>query len=1160
MWIFQGHQPLSLTEIVSTTSLQKTHHNSQTTNCHATLSQSFGGAISWYTSPSTFHFTIYNCRFSNNTAGHGGHLHVLNCSAVTAAQCTFTDSRSTSDSPLSQKQSILLLYWGDYRFDNCTISNNEGDFTGGLYLIQDLSSYSIVLTDVLFKDNICTDTTISQHVTDCIYYGGTDHANVKFFDCFSTSAQPHCGNDRASKNYPERIGPSIATFEQTIRENENGDGFEVVVSFEGVFTGTSRKYDVTLKNADGTEFVAEKVSFSKTTGTTQFPLNNPSVHSLHSSTSYSIVDVKKSPSQTTSNELAVGDVEEPDWTWWHHTPESRAGNMVGLSFTTPAGPAQIDIKADLSQSNLNEAIVHVTVSSISTGSFTLVVFDQSDPLKTEITIGPFSFSISNTETTSSHTVLIHPSGKLSYGKTYTVKTLSSSTLIVSHSSPPFQVPCLLRSASASLNLSDFDEVFVSLTAFGFPSSTPITLTIVEVDEDDTPTGTPFTLTGTPTTKGDSTHILTTRVETTKLQHTRRYQITQCDVTGVKTVLDGRIIFRVPARPTLTDLDFSFGTTSNTTFHLILAGTDLPVGETFLVLLVGFDEEIEVKFSSKSRGSSTELALGWPDTLQFDTAYPLVSVIHKETSTVSIPSTHLILQTGSRPNPLIVFVADSSNSDPKFCGAVERPCSSVEVAQTVIDAIGTPNAIIKLLTTIVISSTGNDENDGTESGPLLTLHAALQKVTDEQIEEWVMEIADWCRIGKRTELGLEQEGLSVVVRGGEGRKLDCTLTDSAQADEQRDSKEQGMVSVSKNTLSFVDVMFVVTSSNQGRRELGGGCVLVEMEEKGRSVSSCRVDLRESRFLGCTLSWVGKRDGVEVVGGSGFLIVGRRVKGVVLLDGVRLSSCSCVGDVGCVAFSGGVCVWEGVPFFVDRRGMVVSGCSFGSLELKRISSSPSSSSQPLSPRFTPLRTQPISPFALCHTSSSLSPRLSIQSLPIPTLHVNFTVHSSHRSQHLPLHQITPLDIFTESTNLLLHPPHSALHPSSHLSSSVVPPSSPPSATLRPPPHSNSSRQLECSFLPSSSRYSPPPKPATRHLHRILPATSTTLRITSIDHSSTSKLLSSIHHTPPSTCPAPSRRVSSHHPLFLIDCPPFVALRTLFKLHSVIVCHCGTDFLDV
>ncbi|KAK2962916.1 hypothetical protein BLNAU_1939 [Blattamonas nauphoetae] len=50
----------------------------------------------------------------------------------------------------------------------------------------------------------------------------------------------------------------------------------------------------------------------------------------------------------------------------------------------------------------------------------------------------------------------------------------------------------------------------------------------------------------------------------------------------------------------------------------------------------------------------------------------------------------------------------------------------------------------------------------------------------------------------------------------------------------------------------------------------------------------------------------------------------------------------------------------------------------------------------------------------------------------------------------------------------------------------------------------------------------------------------------------------HPPPSALhrPTTSRRVSSHHPLFLIDCPLFVALRTLFNLLSAIVCHRDTS----
>ncbi|KAK2950957.1 hypothetical protein BLNAU_14148 [Blattamonas nauphoetae] len=376
---------------------------------------------------------------------------------------------------------------------------------------------------------------------------------------------------------------------------------------------------------------------------------------------------------------------EPDWTWWHHTPESRAGSMVGLSFSTPAGPTLTNIEANLNSSNVNEAIVSVKVDSIYAGSFDLVLFDTSDSEQTPISIGPFSFSSSSTPTTSSHTVVIRPSGLLWYGKTYTVKTLSSPTLFVVHSSPTFQIPSLLRAASSSLNLGNLDEVILSLTAFGFPVSTPITLTIVDVDDNDDPKGSTFELTGMTSATEDSPHILATLVEVHKLQHVRRFEITQCDITGRKTVLNGRVFFRVPHRPTLTGVDFSFATTSHTTYYLILNGTDLPVGETFIVSLDGFDEKVEVTFTTPNGGLSTELALGWSDTLQFDTVYPLLSVIHKGLSGFVMPFTDLTLHTKPCPNPLILYATDSENSDPKFCGAVERPCSSVDVAWTIVEA-------------------------------------------------------------------------------------------------------------------------------------------------------------------------------------------------------------------------------------------------------------------------------------------------------------------------------------------------------------------------------------------------------------------------------------------------------------------------------------------
>ncbi|KAK2945553.1 hypothetical protein BLNAU_19510 [Blattamonas nauphoetae] len=315
--------------------------NCSFTRCHATNYNSIGGAIFVmpnHGSPidSKFSFTLFNCRFMNNTAKQtSGHLHVQYYNLVTVAQCTFEDSRSTPIWPFVQQYPIFIYLEGDCRLDNCSISRNEGLHCGGLWLNQASSTGKIVLTDLLFEDNICTRTTPRQRITDCVFFRDTGLSNNQFIDCFSTSAQPHCGLRDATQVFPEWIGPSITSVVATIQENAEGDGVGIVLSFEGVFTGTNRKYHVTLEDENGTEIVAENVSFSRTAGTVTFALNNPNISCISPSTTYSLVKVAKSSSGTTCNEFAVGEEEEPDWTWWHHTLESRADSMIGLSFTIP---------------------------------------------------------------------------------------------------------------------------------------------------------------------------------------------------------------------------------------------------------------------------------------------------------------------------------------------------------------------------------------------------------------------------------------------------------------------------------------------------------------------------------------------------------------------------------------------------------------------------------------------------------------------------------------------------------------------------------------------------------------------------------------------------------------------------------------------------------
>ncbi|KAK2960238.1 hypothetical protein BLNAU_4791 [Blattamonas nauphoetae] len=311
-----------------------------------------------------FDLTIFACQFSRNSAArNGGQCHIQFYNTITIAQCTFSDSRSTTSTPLTQISILNFAVVGPSRIDNCTISNNEGTQSGGMTYWAHSPEAAIDLTDVLFLNNICTyEKDVLARLTDFTIskFDGTFTA----FDCFSTSALPRSGvlNTKV-KPYtvtsvlPDLVGPTINKVDVKKQVSSEDTGFEVIVKMEGMFIGTTRKYDVSMKSSTGTTIVTKGVSFDRTSGTMTIPMSTTSLTSLIPSTAYTITEVKKSTTQSASNEFSVGSIPEPDWTWWHHTPESRAGILVELSFTTPVGPTLTDISADLDPSNLNEVIV-----------------------------------------------------------------------------------------------------------------------------------------------------------------------------------------------------------------------------------------------------------------------------------------------------------------------------------------------------------------------------------------------------------------------------------------------------------------------------------------------------------------------------------------------------------------------------------------------------------------------------------------------------------------------------------------------------------------------------------------------------------------------------------------------------------------------------------
>ncbi|KAK2946088.1 hypothetical protein BLNAU_18996 [Blattamonas nauphoetae] len=245
------------------------------------------------------------------------------------------------------------------------------------------------------------------------------------------------------------------------------------------------------------------------------------------------------------------------WTMTETSNSSEHVVCAGVSLTTPPGPTLTEIKADLNGLNLNEAEVSVKVSPCAAGDFTLLILDDSDEGKPEISIGPFSLAVSSTESTSSQTVLIHGSEKLSYGKTYTVKMLSSSTVIVSHSGETVEMPdAPARISFANPTLSGVNKTFVtlSLTGEALPCDSDFTIVVKEMVGDVIKEGASgISLTGkiegtsgsTSTTCSVSEEIYN---KTGTLEYSLKYKIVSLSIVGLKCIVDPTAIFEVLDSP------------------------------------------------------------------------------------------------------------------------------------------------------------------------------------------------------------------------------------------------------------------------------------------------------------------------------------------------------------------------------------------------------------------------------------------------------------------------------------------------------------------------------------------------------------------------------------------------------------------------------------
>ncbi|KAK2953838.1 hypothetical protein BLNAU_11241 [Blattamonas nauphoetae] len=161
-------------------------------------------------------------------------------------------------------------------------------------------------------------------------------------------------------------------------------------------------------------------------------------------------------------------------------------------------------------------------------------------------------------------------------------------------------------------------------------------------------------------------------------------------------------FSIPHPPRVDTASFSFWSDLNTTFSVTLRGTDLPSNERFLVVLDS-DYSFEIVITNSSSGTSTEMAIGWTDSLQYDTEYRIVSIRNEETGRNVFVDSSVTFTTEKRPNQIVVFFDSSSSDSSRLCGKKDEPCSSMDSAWKIASNVGASDVSLRLILNATLSS-------------------------------------------------------------------------------------------------------------------------------------------------------------------------------------------------------------------------------------------------------------------------------------------------------------------------------------------------------------------------------------------------------------------------------------------------------------------------
>ncbi|KAK2963743.1 hypothetical protein BLNAU_1310 [Blattamonas nauphoetae] len=368
----------------------------------------------------------------------------------------------------------------------------------------------------------------------------------------------------------------------------------------------------------------------------------------------------------------------------------------GISFVVPHPPIVSSIISELNTSTHSSFRVVMSGSDLpASGSFSASFSDS---------LGTFDISLSELSEWRSDWIEVTKTSAFEFNKTYTLTSLIDSSsgtadhLLCSGVTMKTPLgPTLTGLGGVSLTGASLDCVSIVVRVARIVADT-FEVSVFDVDDSSKvliPLSVSFSSCDSP--DGLMTHSVSWD---SALQYGHRYEIASMSSSTMVVSIPSQLVFEIPELLSFDNI--SITTNSIHTFlRILLSGNGL-IGKNEVTLTSGFS--FTVTAQSNTSAISEELAIGWSDSLAFETSFTVKTAFSIDPpDAVIVLKNSLAFTTPPKQDPLSLFVDGRTGETSRFCGESSRPCSSVEVAWEIVSQIGVRTPTVGIVHSATLGS-------------------------------------------------------------------------------------------------------------------------------------------------------------------------------------------------------------------------------------------------------------------------------------------------------------------------------------------------------------------------------------------------------------------------------------------------------------------------